>query len=289
MDSLHEGEAIELGKNGRALLRLPDTSELWVNAETVLHFGRRGGAGFHQPRPRRGCWRSWPSRRRRFPSSPPAGTVRVLGTTFDTDVERDGLTRVSVIEGEVEVTNKKGNAKVGGRQRIEVRRGDRPGVARRMRSAEIDRLTTWTAPIRPASKSAHRVPHTHRRKGQRDNGILVEVLDWNRNRGIDRLGGGVVFRRFRTTDRHQPSRNHRVIHPWPLMTPDQNRERRRAQGAEVPEGAIVFNLDHTVGLAWTSTVHVNTDMQVLVPNEPNQNIQQNMTMVIDAEVTDLTP
>jgi ferric-dicitrate binding protein FerR (iron transport regulator) len=148
---LHEGDAVDVGAGGRALLRLPDKSELWVNAGSVLRFGRREAGAF--VRLLRGEILAFMAQQRRaFQVLTHDGAVSVLGTVFDTWVRAGAGTRVSVLRGRVEVNTGSGRREVQARRRLKVSHGLAPGRSHRMTAAEMRRLSSWAEPVRVATR-----------------------------------------------------------------------------------------------------------------------------------------
>jgi ferric-dicitrate binding protein FerR (iron transport regulator) len=295
LDTVAEGEALEIGPGARALLRLPDKSELWVNAETLLHFGRRAAQTFVSI-VRGEVLALVAEQRRALSIATPAGTVSVLGTAFDTDVSRDGRTRVSVLDGQVEFKTRAGRATVGAHRRVEAGRGERPSRVKRLLKREVKRLAGWTAPLRAASQSAERI---HIRRNGREG--TMRSINWLI--GIVIIGGlGFIgYNLFFKSEPPRPDFSQATVQETftPVSTgaaapappaPGATGPGAVAASPEAADGAVTLWLDQNAGLRWVETMSMANTMRVTEGSSPTpQDIVQQMTLITDCNVAENTP
>lgn len=174
-DALTEGTLLDVSAKGRALLRLADATELWINGGTLLRIGKRAAGA--AVRLVRGEVLAFVARQRRaLPILTPDGLVTVLGTIFDTQVRDGGGTRVSVLRGRVAVSAGGARREVGARRRLDVRRGQPPARVRRLRGRDVKRMQAWSGSIAPRSRADERTHLDEQTRSRRMRVILAAAV-----------------------------------------------------------------------------------------------------------------
>jgi ferric-dicitrate binding protein FerR (iron transport regulator) len=148
-ESLIKGDLLRVGERGRALLRLPDRSELWINAGSTLRLIGQA------VRLVQGEVLALMERQRQaFRILTADGEVRVVGTAFSTCSQPQWGTRVSVYQGCVDVRAGAQRRTLGPRRRVQMSADGGLGRTGRISAAEMRRLMGWTGPVRSASRAS---------------------------------------------------------------------------------------------------------------------------------------
>jgi ferric-dicitrate binding protein FerR (iron transport regulator) len=154
-DVLLPGDSLRVAEGARALVRLPDRSELWINAGSLLRFAkRRAGAAVKLISGELLAFME--KRDDAFQIATPHGRVAVVGTVFSTAVNVEHGSVVTVVEGAVRVIAGHAERLIGGGHRQRFRE---TGLARRERLGrrERQRLEEWTQPLLASASASHRL------------------------------------------------------------------------------------------------------------------------------------
>jgi hypothetical protein len=113
---VYHGDIIKTGASGRVAMAMNDSSNLWLNRETLIGI---------IPEPQKRClrlrqgevWAQMKSQDNPFTTETPAGMVSVIGTDYDLKIE-PGSNRLTltVLEGTVGLDNKYGSVEVNANQ-----------------------------------------------------------------------------------------------------------------------------------------------------------------------------
>jgi FecR protein/Putative zinc-finger len=152
-ESLGLGDIVEVGERGRALLRLPDRSELWLNAGTALRL--ISSATERAVHLIRGELLALVEKQRRdFRVLTAEGEIHVMGTVFSAWSQPGQATWVSVLSGRVQVSAAAHRRAIGAHRKVELSGQRGLGRTGRLSLAEVKRLSGWTGPIRPVSRAS---------------------------------------------------------------------------------------------------------------------------------------
>jgi ferric-dicitrate binding protein FerR (iron transport regulator) len=173
-DALRHGDALEIESGGRALVRLPDKSELWINGGSLLRIGRRK-AGSVVRLVRGEILALMEKQQREFSIITSDGAVAVMGTVFDTESQPSGGTRVLVLEGRVAVTAGLNRRSVSAGRGVKLQGGGSLSRTRRLSQTELQRLQGWTSTLREASRAGDRKTVVSSRRGSAGGWMLRAV------------------------------------------------------------------------------------------------------------------
>jgi hypothetical protein len=266
-EGLVSGEILEVGERGRALLRLPDSSELWLNAGTALRLVSSATERVvHLVRGE--LLALMEKQRRAFRVLTAEGEVRVMGTVFSAWSQPGQATRVSVLSGRVEVSAAAHRREIGARRRVELSGQRGLGRTGRLSLTEMRRLSGWTGPMRPASRASE-----------------GRVLEFVRRKAVMNLMGkvalliaGVVVAAL-------------ILSPWRVSSPPTLAEQwesaqarlASAQPLEISE-PVDLSFTPSPGDRWTQTTLAHCDAEVLATNRIDERLSFDVRVVSEAQV-----
>ncbi len=143
--ALRKGDTLLTSGGSKALVEWKDGSQIYINQDTELDFQTsaypltlRLGEIFSMMKPQK----------ERFEIQTPSAVLSVIGTNFDTEVNKEKQTSLRVLKGKVAFKNKTGEVVVKKNQQVEATEYTKPEITK-IKETQTQTIKQWTQSINP--------------------------------------------------------------------------------------------------------------------------------------------